>query len=73
MDPDPDPGGPKTYGSYGYGSATLVERGSSRFSLGPRNVELYGVGTVHKKRTHSKVKNGRIFIKSRVPFFPVTY
>jgi hypothetical protein len=21
---DPDPGGPKTYGSYGYGSGTLV-------------------------------------------------
>ncbi len=24
MDPDPDPGGPKTYGSDGSGSATLV-------------------------------------------------
>jgi hypothetical protein len=24
MDPGPDPGGPKTYGSYGSGSATLV-------------------------------------------------
>jgi hypothetical protein len=24
-DPDPDPGGPKTYGSDGSGSATLVE------------------------------------------------
>jgi hypothetical protein len=29
MDPDSDPGGPKTYGSYGtgYGSATLKQRG----------------------------------------------
>jgi hypothetical protein len=24
MDPDPDPGGPKTYGSDGFGSATLL-------------------------------------------------
>ncbi len=24
MDPDPDLGGPKTYGSYGSGSATLI-------------------------------------------------
>jgi hypothetical protein len=27
MDPDEDPGGPKTYGSYGSGSAILKERG----------------------------------------------
>jgi hypothetical protein len=25
MDPDADPGGPKTHGSYGSGSATLLE------------------------------------------------
>jgi hypothetical protein len=28
MDPDADPGGPKTYGSYGSGSATLNYEGS---------------------------------------------
>ncbi len=72
MDPDPDQEGPKTNETYGSGSTTLVERDLSRFALGPRNVELYGVGTVHKKRTHSMVKNGRVFIMSRVPFFPVT-
>ncbi len=37
MDPDPDPGGPKTYGSdgFGSGSATLLQKGlGSRGDLG---------------------------------------
>jgi hypothetical protein len=31
MDPDPDPGGPKTYGSDGSGSATLIKTGEKVF------------------------------------------
>ncbi len=38
---DPDPGGPKTYGSYGYGSATLI--------IAQLQEQLDGTGTESKE------------------------
>jgi hypothetical protein len=32
MDPDSDPGGPKTFGSYGSGSATLLETDTNQLT-----------------------------------------
>jgi hypothetical protein len=49
MNPVPDPGGPKTYGSCGYGSATLVERMGGKITyftatMKGREIEIFTPG-----------------------------
>jgi hypothetical protein len=49
MDPDADPGGPKTYGSYGsgYGSATLVPSKQKRTETRLLSTFKIFLGNVH--------------------------
>ncbi len=65
MDPDADSGGPKTYGSYGSGSATLVNTNPDKTDMDPGEPDPCG-STQIRILTHLCRHTFKFFIVSQV-------